>query len=137
MTQTLSGGCNCGAVRYEFAAEPLFAGQCQCRHCQKAGGGGHMSIIGAPRDALKITGKVKYFDYTADSGNTASHGFCPKCGSQLFGKSTGMPDTMGIKVGTLDDSSWFKPGMTIFTAKAQPWDLVDPALPSFPGMPEQ
>ena len=135
MTQTFSGGCNCGAVRYESSAEPVFAGHCQCRHCQRASGVGHTSVIGVPLDALTITGEVKYFDYTADSGNIASHGFCPNCGSQLLGKSSGMPGAIGIKVGSLDDSSWFRPGMTIFTARAQPWDLVEPDLPAFPGMP--
>ncbi len=137
MSHTFSGGCSCGALRYESVAEPLVAGHCQCRHCQRASGAGHASIIGVHQDALTITGEVKYFDYTADSGNTASNGFCPNCGSNVLGKTSGMPGIMAIKVGSLDDPSWFKPGMTIFTVSAQPWDLVDPDLPAFPGMPER
>ncbi len=135
MPKTFTGGCSCGAVRYESVAEPVVAGHCQCRSCQKSSGTGHASVIGVPSEALTVTGEVRYYDYTADSGNTASNGFCPNCGANVLGKSSGMPGIMAIKVGSLDDPSWFKPAMAIFTASKQPWDYVDPSLPTFPGMP--
>ena len=54
----------------------------------------------------------------------------------MLGKSSGMPGLMVIKAASLDDPSWFKPGMNIFTESAQPWDPMDPDLPKFEGMPE-
>lgn len=135
MTKTFTGGCRCGAVRYECSAEPLYPGHCYCKQCQRASGGGHVSAMAVPAEFLKITGEVRYFDHQADSGNTASNGFCPNCGAPVFGRSSGMPELMVIKAGSLDDPGLFKPGMNIFTASAQPWDRPDPDLPTFPGMP--
>ncbi|MDH3594867.1 MAG: GFA family protein [Rhodospirillales bacterium] len=136
MTTPYTGGCRCGAVRYECSAEPMFPGNCYCRQCQKASGSGHVSAFAVPEEALTITGEVKYFDHPADNGNTASNGFCPTCGAPVLGKSSGMPGLMVIKAASLDDPSWFKPGMNIFTESAQPWDPMDPDLPAFEGMPE-
>lgn len=130
-----SGSCLCGAVRYECSAEPLFMGNCHCRDCQKASGGAYEPTIGLPAAALKITGKVQYYDTRADSGNTLSRGFCPECGSRMFGKAGAMPDLAMISAGSLDDPSQYQPTMDIFTSRAQPWDHMNPAVPKFPQMP--
>ncbi len=53
---TATGGCMCGAVRYECSAAPMFMGNCHCRDCQRASGGGYAPAIGVPRSAVKITG---------------------------------------------------------------------------------
>jgi hypothetical protein len=44
---------------------------------------------------------------------------------------------MGIRAGSMDDPSQYRPGMDIFTANAQAWVFTDPSLPKFPGMPPQ
>jgi hypothetical protein len=137
MSASLIGGCQCGAVRYECAAEPLLTANCHCRDCQKATGSAYVPALAVPADALKITGTVKYYDNRADSGNTFSRGFCPNCGARLFGKTSGMPQFMFVTAGTLDDPSRFKPAMDIFTASAQPWDHMNPALPKFSKFPQQ
>jgi len=69
MAAPFSGGCTCGAVRYECSAEPLMMGNCHCRDCQRASGGPFVSIVAVPKDALKITGEVKYHEVKADSGD--------------------------------------------------------------------
>jgi hypothetical protein len=137
MSASLIGGSQCGAVRYECAAEPLQTANCHCRDCQKATGGAYVPALAVPADALKITGTVKYYDNRADSGNTFSRGFCPNCGARLFGKTSGLPQLMFVTAGTLDDPSRFKPAMDIFTASAQPWDHMNPALPKFAKFPQQ
>lgn len=136
MTKPVTGGCMCGAVRYELSADPFFSGNCYCRSCQKAGGGAMASAMGVPKAALKITGKIRYFDVTADSGNTASRGFCPTCGSRVVSKNSGHPEMMALTAGSLDDPGIFKPGADIFVDKAPSWVHMDPDLPKFPGMPE-
>jgi len=135
MTAQIKGGCQCGALRYECTAEPAVAVQCHCRQCQKATGTGSAPLLAVPKEALTITGEVRYFDSRADSGNDVSRGFCPTCGGRLFGLTSGMPDLMAIAVGSLDDASWFKPAMTVFTAAAQPWSAIDDHIPGFPAMP--
>jgi hypothetical protein len=56
-------------------------------------------------------------------------GFCPECGSRLFGGAT--ERGQGILVSSLDDPSLFRPQFDIFTSDAQPWDQMDPKLPKF------
>ena len=135
MNVPFAGGCACGALRYECTAEPLMMGFCHCRKCQMSGGGAYAAHMAVPKAALKVSGEVRYYDYKADSGNIASHGFCPKCGSHVMGKSSGMKDLMTIRAASLDDPGGFKPAMDVFTESAQPWDYMHPNLPKFPKMP--
>jgi hypothetical protein len=135
MPTTYCGGCHCGAIRYEIAAEPLLGGQCQCRDCQHESGGGHTSFMAFPADAVKLTGTPRFHEVTADSGNRVRRGFCPTCGSSVISLSSGMPEMTAVPAGSLDDPSVFKPGFVVYTSRGHAWDLVDPALPSFPQMP--
>lgn len=81
-----TGGCLCGAVRYECSARPVFMGNCHCRDCQRTTGTAYVAAVLVPREAVAITGEVKQFDVKADSGQTFSRRFCPDCGSRLFGQ---------------------------------------------------
>ena len=128
---TYTGGCACGAVRYEVDAEPFRAFYCQCRACQRATGTGHASVIVFPRAAVKITGRIAEFGQTADSGAQMVRGFCPACGSPLYGTPQANPDYIGLFVGGLDDPACFKPQAVIFTGSGQPWDRLDPGLKTF------
>jgi hypothetical protein len=125
----------CGAVRYEYFAEPIFAGNCHCRDCQRAGGGGGSAVFGVSKSELKITGPVKYHEVVGGSGQQISRGFCPTCGARLVSFPSSSPELATIAAGSLDDPSSYKPQMDIFTASAQPWDVMDPTLPKFPKMP--
>ena len=133
---TITGGCQCGGLRYQCSAEPLFTGNCHCRECQKATGGAYTPALAVPVNAVKITGAAKYYESPADSGNTFSRGFCPTCGGRVFGRSSGYPQFILITAGSLDDPSRFTPAMDFFTASAQPWDFMNPALPKFPKEPK-
>jgi hypothetical protein len=134
MKTPFTGGCMCGAIRYECSSEPIFMGNCHCRDCQQATGTAFAAAILVPRSAVTITGDVKYYDVTGGSGGIVSRGFCPICGSRLFGKPP-IPELMGIMAGSLDDPSWFQPGMDFYTASAQPWDYMNPELPKFAKLP--
>jgi hypothetical protein len=112
----------------------MMMGNCHCRDCQKASGGPYVSIVGVPKEALKITGEVKYHEVTGDSGQPIKRGFCGQCGSRLFGMPSVAP-FVGISAASLDDPSWVKPAFDIYTSSAQPWDHMNPELPKFPKMP--
>jgi hypothetical protein len=53
----------------------------------------------------------------------------------LFLRVSARPDLVGIRVGTLDDPSWFRPDADIFVDRAQPWDHMNPALPKYATYP--
>ena len=134
----LSGGCLCGAVRYqvEGEGEAEFAVLCYCRDCQRASGTGHVPVLGARRARVRISGTTAHYAVRAEGGGMAVRHFCPTCGSLLFGKSVEERDeVMSIYVGTLDDLSAFRPTAAICTRSRASWDTAVAGLREFHGMP--
>ena len=132
-----TGGCLCGAVRYEIEGEPIFAGHCHCRDCQKATGTGHVSVVGLPVSAVKITGDTKAYAVTGDSGMPFTRHFCPSCGSLIYGEPAVMPGVINVTAGTLDDTSLYQPQAVIYTKDRPAWDRIDSGLPEFEAMPSR
>ena len=112
-----SGGCLCGAVRYQIDGDPIFSGHCHCIDCQK------------------VTGETTTYAVTADSGQPYIRHFCPKCGSVVFGEPTSMAGVNTVPAGTLDDTSLFVPEMVVYTKSRPAWDHIDSGLPEFETMP--
>jgi hypothetical protein len=135
-TMKATGGCLCGAVRYEIDGEPVFAGHCHCKDCQKSTGTGHVSVVAVPSNAVKITGQTKAYSVTADSGQPYTRNFCPVCGSLIFGLPAAMPGVSTVTAGTLDDPTAFQPQMVIYTKSRPSWDRIDSGLPEFETMPQ-
>lgn len=127
-----SGGCLCGAIRYESASKPVFQLYCHCRDCQRVTGSACAPILFFRSSDLKVTGDVKTFASLGGSGKTIRRGFCPTCGSHLFGELEAQPGLLSIRAGTLDDPAQFAPKLHIYTSQAAPWDAIDPSLPAFP-----
>ena len=136
MSEAFTGGCACGAVRYEIDSEPIFQNDCQCRHCQQRSGTGHGSYLTfAGRSAVKVEGNATEWRLAADSGNMKSHAFCPICGSPVYLTFAAMPDFFSITAASLDDPARFKPQAVTYHARGHAWDRVDPTLPAFDKMP--
>ena len=131
MFKTITGGCLCGAVRYEITEKPIGGANCHCRSCQKALGAAYFPGLFVPYDSLHISGSYKEFSTTAESGNTVYRAFCPECGTALFGRNSGFKDMRPVSAATLDDPSLFKPKHDIWVEDAQPWDCMNPELPKF------
>jgi hypothetical protein len=130
MPKSFTGGCACGAIRYEVSGDPIVMFNCHCRDCQKTTGGPYTPVFYVPAKAFKITkGSPKYYDTTSEMGGENHRGFCPECGSRLFGGRTQLGQ--GIAASSLDDPSLYKPEFEMFTSDAQPWEAMDPKLPKF------
>jgi hypothetical protein len=132
----ISGGCLCGAVRFEIAAEaPLGVRQCWCRVCQYVGAGsGTINAIFA-KDAVKISGPLTDYVMTADSGSIMHRRFCAVCGTPLFSEAEQRPNHIIIRAGALDDPNLAPPAATIWTRSAPSWACFDPKLPQTEGQP--
>ncbi|HYG44702.1 MAG TPA: GFA family protein [Bordetella sp.] len=127
----LTGGCQCGAVRYTITAEPLTAATCHCRDCQYASGGAAAHALLLAPEALQVQrGQAREHAYQGDSGNTVVRSFCPDCGTPLFGRTEGAGYVI-VKAGSLDDPAVFRPRLALWTDSAPPWHHTDPALPSY------
>jgi len=129
-----TGGCSCGAVRYECTAEPIMMFKCHCRDCQQVTGGGLAPAVLVSPEAFRLTrGQLRYHFTPSLARGKHKRGFCPECGSRITGGEFegGESQFVGIVAGSLDDPSWFHPQMDIFVSDAQPWDQMDPAIPKF------
>ncbi len=131
-----TGGCACGAIRYECSAEPVFSFNCHCLECQRVGGSAFTSLMIVPKaDFRLVKGEPKYYASPADSGFFLQRGFCPECGSPVVATEDHRPLLVLVHAGSMDDPSRFEPAADIFAPRAQPWDRMDPELPKIPEMP--
>ena len=130
MSNVFTGGCLCGAIRYECTYRLSKMVVCHCADCRKA----HAAPAGynarVRKDTLKLTrGLPKIYSTIADSGLELTRQFCADCGSQLFSERANMPEHVSLKVGTLDDPSHLAEAVHIWTRSAMPWMHIDPELP--------
>src|ERR1700681_1467861 len=88
---TVTGGCLCGAVRYEIGAAPITSRACWCRLCQHIGAGSGTVNVCFARAATSIHGELRDYVGIADSGNTMHRRFCPSCGVHLFSEAEARP----------------------------------------------
>lgn len=136
-TQTQTGGCACGAIRYEAKGDPVAELHCQCKHCQMRSGTGHSSyMVFAGPDAVTVEGTPKIWSVIGDSGNEKRHAFCPECGTPTYVTFPENPDVTAIHAGSLDSPEAFKPRFGTYGCRALPWDALDPALKVFDKGPE-
>ncbi len=124
----LTGGCACGAVRYDVPKQWEFSFHCHCRKCQHLTGTGHAPAFAVKKAETTLLGPLKYFEQSADSGARTRSGFCETCGSPIVSMSGAYPDRFYFLAATLDDPSAFNAQFVVFGAQAQPWDPVDPSL---------
>lgn len=135
MPVPFSGGCRCGAVRYEVSAEPMAAYLCHCRGCQYESAGGPSVVVMVPRAAFKLSGAPKGHTTMSDSGHPSTRRFCSECGTPVFGEPSVAPDIVMLRAGAMDDPSWIRPAATIWVSQAQPWAPIAPDLPRYDGNP--
>lgn len=131
----ISGGCLCGAVRYETDAEPITTRLCWCRVCQYLAAGNAAVGVLFPSAGMTVTGETRDYESVADSGNRMHRRFCPRCGTHLFSEAESRPHLIFVRAGSLDDPEIARPAATIWTASAPAWAHIDASLPTFEGQP--
>ncbi len=130
-----SGGCHCGAVRYDVEGEPQHVALCHCSDCRRSAGAPMVSWAAFAEDELKLTqGEPVNFN----SSGSAMRSFCGTCGTGLFYRNAEfLPGIVDIQSVTLDDAQALPPGAHIQVAERLHWmDSLD-ALTQFeryPGM---
>ena len=136
MSDIWTGGCACGAIRYEIAGEPMVMNDCQCRDCQHKSGTGHGSYLTfASRKGVTLRGRATEWAVAGDSGNVKSHAFCPACGAPVYLTFKAWPDLFTIHAASLDNPARYRPQMVTYGLRGHAWDHVDAALPKFEKMP--
>jgi len=131
-----TGGCLCGALRYEARGEPSLMGHCYCADCRKASGSGFIPFMGFASSALRFSGAARQYRSPAWRGGEAVRNHCPHCGGLVFGGELGKDDSHTLYAGSLDDPSSFRPAIAIFTRDRPDWAALPLGLTAFDTMPE-
>lgn len=118
----LTGSCSCGAIRYEIASFPLLLYTCNCTDCQTASGSAFaLNMPVATRSFRIVQGTPKPWRHASPSGVNVTSWSCGECSARLYGEREGRAETINLRAGTLDDTSWLKPVAHLFMQSAQSW----------------
>jgi len=133
--QHFSGRCLCGAIQFKVAAKPLREVNCHCDDCRRATGSPYGALAFVPEEALTVNGETPgSYSHSSDRGSEMEKLFCTKCGSQLFTRNNARVGMMGVRIGVIDDASWFKPTVNVYRSRALPSTPIDGEINSFEKM---
>ncbi len=129
----LTGGCLCGALRYELTAPVTALVACYCADCRRASGTAASINTRVPASAFRLVrGKTRMFAKAADSGRPLERHFCGDCGSPIYTRHADDQQLLILKVGSLDQQQGLSLAASIWTASAAPWALIDRNQPCYP-----
>jgi hypothetical protein len=127
----LTGGCLCGAVRFEVTEAPLGAGYCHCTRCQRrTGTAASIQAQVAPGSVRIVSGKELLRAYEPADGFAKV--FCSGCGSSLWSRRPD-GDVLSVRLGVFDRDPGVRPTYRQYVAYAAPWEPIpDDGLERFP-----
>ncbi|HWH04811.1 MAG TPA: GFA family protein [Gaiellaceae bacterium] len=128
----LTGGCGCGAVRFEIDEPLLSAGYCHCTRCQRRSGtAASANARAAPGSVHVVAGAEELRVWAPEGGREKV--FCGRCGSALFSREPGSDDPAGVRLGAIDGDPGIRPESRQYVAYAAAWEpLPDDGLPRHP-----
>jgi hypothetical protein len=128
----LTGGCLCGAVRFELDEPLVSAGYCHCTRCRRRTGAA-ASAQGriAPGSLRVVAGEELVTCYRPPDGFAKC--FCSACGSALWSRSQDDPGVLSVRIGAFDHDPGIRPQYRQFVAYAASWEpLPEDGLPRYP-----
>ena len=132
VTLPLTGGCGCGAVRFELSAPPKAAVYCHCTRCQRrTGTAAAVTARIEPGSLRVVAGEDHISAWTPPDG--LEKAFCSACGSALFAQKPGGGGVVAVRMGAFDADPGVRPIARQFVDYAAPWEPIpDDGLPRFP-----
>ncbi|MFS2126849.1 GFA family protein [Pseudomonas sp. Pseusp97] len=127
-----SGGCLCGAVRYEISGELAPVQVCHCSQCRKAQGGPFATNIPVDRAAFRlVSGESELAEYRATPEKQRV--FCRRCGSPIYSARDALPETLRVRAGTLDEPVRTKLEAHYYVDSRASWWPLEDKLPHHGG----
>ena len=118
----LAGGCRCGALRYEVTGEPHFTIACHCKDCQKLSSSAFsLGFVVEEAQFEIVRGEAHEWVKEGSSGKPSSSFTCPICAVWTHTKPQAEAGFVIVRPTTLDDPSWFRPLVELYTRSALPW----------------
>jgi hypothetical protein len=131
MAQGLTGGCGCGAVRFEVTEPFVSAGYCHCTRCQRRSGTAASANARAEPGSVRVVSGEEELRVWAPEGGSEKV-FCGRCGSALFSRAAGTRDYTGVRLGAVDGDPGVRPQWRQYVAYAAVWEEIpDDGLPRF------
>jgi hypothetical protein len=129
-----TGGCQCGAVRYEILAPPLKLYVCHCRECRKQTASAFgISAIVRREDFCLTHGEPKSWVRVADRGCRLRLMFCPDCGTRVWHDREGVDwPTVSIEGGSLDQPLDLRAAVHVWTSRKLPGVVIPEGAAQFP-----
>lgn len=128
----LTGGCLCGAVRFELDEAPVSASYCHCTRCQRRTGTAVSASAAIVPGSLRVlSGEDALGAYEPDDGFAKV--FCSRCGAHLWTRDPKDSTIAGVRMSAFDEDPGVRPSMRQFVAYAAPWEPIpDDGLPRYP-----
>lgn len=134
-TGNLTGGCYCGALRYEVTEPFVRRGECYCRACQQVSGGGPNLFVLVPPSGFRFTSGHPRTYKKPNLPDAVTRLFCEACGTHIVTERPGL-EFVVLKVGTFDDPGHFKRAdFAIFISQAQVFHRLADDIPAFDALP--
>lgn len=128
----LTGGCVCGAVRFEVDEPLVVAGYCHCRRCQRRSGTAASAQARVVPGSLRLVqGEASLRSFQPPDGSAKVS--CSECGSQLWSQRPDDAQAVSVRLGVFDDDPGIRPSFRQYVAYAAPWEPIpDDGLPRYP-----
>jgi len=135
MTTKATGGCMCGAVRYEAIGEPFAVNYCHCHSCRKHNGGPVVALAGYRAEQVQFSGAERK-RYESSPG--ACRAFCANCGTPLTWEGDGgeLGQIVELHISTFDEPGGMAPTSHAFEPERLPWLEILDDLPRYEGFAE-
>jgi hypothetical protein len=132
----MTGGCMCGAVRYETTGPSFGVGHCHCRSCRKHNGAAVVTLAGFKVDQVTFSGDQRGI-YQSSPG--VGRAFCGKCGTPLTWEGDGgeLGPILEFHISTFDNPEALVPTSHAFAPERISWFDVADNLPRFEGFPDE
>ncbi len=107
-SNSISGGCLCGEVKFTFTLPIKWCANCHCTCCQRSHGAGFVTWVGINENQFSLEKGNGVLTW-ASSSKKSKYGFCSKCGSSILFKSTKWGGEIHITLANLHSSLGIKP----------------------------
>jgi hypothetical protein len=116
--------CRCGQLRAECTGDPVRVSVCHCLACQRRTGSAFGVQARWPEAQVQVTGEMRAWTRTADSGGRVHYNFCPRCGSTVSYTNDNWPGLVAIPVGAFADPAFPPPRFSVYEHRKHGWTSV-------------
>ena len=118
----IDGACLCGDITWEAEIDPDKVGICHCTQCQVNGASAFQWAVQVPTEQFRlVSGELRAFVKTAESGNQRALSFCPNCGTTIHGGNAGASEFLSLRLGGCNQRHQLTPQSQVWHRSAQPW----------------